>query len=64
MVDVPKKHKILELFNKRGVEYHLNDVLTHTGIISIGSLKTVLSEFRKNKTADIKIKFNFVKRVS
>jgi hypothetical protein len=61
---VPKKHKLLELFNKTGIEYHVNDVFEHTGIISMGSLKTVLSEFRKQGIADIKIKFNFVKRVS
>jgi hypothetical protein len=59
---IPKIHKLLGLFHSPGIEYHINDVFENTGIVSLGSLKTTFYDLRKRGKADIRIKFNFVKR--
>jgi len=63
MNDIPKKHKLLDIFSDVGSLYSLEYVLDYTEISTIKSLKTVLWELRKKGIVDIRMKFGMVKRI-
>lgn len=60
--EVPKKHKLLELFNKKGISHPIDYVLDYTGMETEASLRTVMWQFRIKRIADIRMKFGFIIR--
>ncbi len=57
-----KKQKLLNLFHEVNLRHPIGYVLEYTGIKNQTTLKAMLTRLRK-KGIDIKIKFDWVKRV-
>lgn len=58
-----KKQKLLNLFRQVDINHPLKYVLEMTGIKNQTTLKSMLTRLRKKNGIDIKMKFDWVKRV-
>ena len=61
--EIPKKDKLLGLFNKIGIQHPVKYVLEHTGMETEHSLRTVMCDYRRNGVANLRMKFGFIERV-